>query len=1098
MMSLSFKKWNLILGWFAFLIALITYSLTVEPTVSFWDAGEYILTASKLQVGHPPGAPLYQMLGAVFSVFALNPDQIGLLMNMMSAVSSAFTILFMFWTVVLILEKILGEGKTLKNGQQIAVLGSALVGSLAFTFTDSFWFNAVETEVYAMATLIMSIMFYLGLRWEKDMHKPRGNRWLILIAFVIGLSFGIHFMGLLTIPAIGLIYYFKNYKEITVKNFIIANVVSVAILLFIFKLMFPNVLRYFSALELFFVNQIGLPFNSGSIIAGILLVAAFYYGLKYTRAKKLYDYNTGILCLLFILIGSSSWLMLPIRANANVVINENNPSSARELLAYYNLEQYPETHLFYGPLFTDQYSGLDENEPYVDDKPKYEKDETSGKYIIVNDYKRAKQNYNSEHAAVLPRMWSTENAENYMLFTGFLDFRIKPAYQGEPRLEQSILDFKNDVVKGRIDYEDYHNFLKQFGQFLDVEKPSFGDNLAFMFEYQLGYMYWRYFMWNFVGRQDDIQGKLDQHGNWISGIQFIDELHLGQSQDNLPSDVKNNKARNTYYFLPFILGLIGLFYLFNKDKKLFWVMLVFFLFTGLAIQVYTNVRPFEPRERDYSVVGSFYVFAIWIGFGVYAIFDMLKKYLSGKILAPIVTVVCLALVPLIMATQNWDDHDRSGKYTALTMAKKYLDSCDENGILFSIGDNDTFALWYAQEIEKYRTDVRVVNTSLFQTDWYIDQMKRQAYESEPIPSALTHDKYKHGTRDYIMKRLRTKDTLSISEFMSFITSDNPKTKLKYIMQQEGDDVSSYPSQLINSNYFPAEHIRIPVDKNEVLKNGIVKTKDSTLIEDNLYITIDDSAIYKNRLLMLDIVANNNWQRPIYFTGGAFGDDDYIWLKDYLQLNGMVYKLVPIKTPVSRANPYDMGRIDTDFMYNKVVNWDWGNSGGDIYHDPETRKNSITYRGNLARLIEALLNENKLDKAEEIADIAMENMPVDKYGFYTLLEPYISTYYEVDNKEKARQLFKEVAAKYQEYLKYYGNLTIEKQEDNFTEILTNIERYKALVDVLKGYDTEFAKQESKTFNNYLDLFKHFYEEEPAATPMSEEEFLKEFDTILKAE
>lgn len=1097
-MSLSFKKWNLILGWFAFLIALITYSLTVEPTVSFWDAGEYILTASKLQVGHPPGAPLYQMLGAVFSVFALNPDQIGLLMNMMSAVSSAFTILFMFWTIVLILEKILGEGKTLKSGQQIAVLGSALVGSLAFTFTDSFWFNAVETEVYAMATLIMSIMFYLGLRWEKDIHKPRGNRWLILIAFVIGLSFGIHFMGLLTIPAIGLIYYFKNYKEITVKNFIIANVVSVAVLLFVFKLMFPNVLRYFSALELFFVNQIGLPFNSGSIIAGILLVAAFYYGLKYTRAKKLYDVNTGILCLLFILIGSSSWLMLPIRANANVVINENNPSSARELLAYYNLEQYPETHLFYGPLFTDQYSGLDENEPYVDDKPKYEKDETSGKYIIVNDYKRAKQNYNSEHAAVLPRMWSTENAENYMLFTGFLDFRIKPAYQGEPRLEQSILDFKNDVVKGRIDYEDYHNFLKQFGQFLDIEKPSFGDNLAFMFEYQLGYMYWRYFMWNFVGRQDDIQGKLDQHGNWISGIQFIDELHLGQSQDNLPSDVKNNKARNTYYFLPFILGLIGLFYLFNKDKKLFWVMLVFFLFTGLAIQVYTNVRPFEPRERDYSVVGSFYVFAIWIGFGVYAIFDMLKKYLSGKILAPIVTVVCLALVPLIMATQNWDDHDRSGKYTALTMAKKYLDSCDENGILFSIGDNDTFALWYAQEIEKYRTDVRVVNTSLFQTDWYIDQMKRQAYESEPIPSALTHDKYKHGTRDYIMKRLRTQDTLSISEFMSFITSDNPKTKLKYMMQQEGDDVSSYPSQLINSNYFPAEHVRIPVDKNEVLKNGIVKAKDSALIEDNLYITIDDSAIYKNRLLMLDIVANNNWQRPIYFTGGAFGDDDYIWLKDYLQLNGMVYKLVPIKTPVSRANPYDMGRIDTDFMYNKVVNWDWGNSGGDIYHDPETRKNSITYRGNLARLIEALLNENKLDKAEEIADIAMENMPVDKYGFYTLLEPYISTYYEVDNKEKARQLFKEVAAKYQEYLKYYGNLTIEKQEDNFTEILTNIERYKALVDVIKGYDMEFAKQESKTFNSYLDLFKHFYEEEPAATPMSEEEFLKEFDTILKAE
>ncbi|QIJ89231.1 putative membrane protein [Mesoflavibacter sp. HG96] len=1101
MTTLSFKKWNLILGWFAFLIALITYSLTVEPTVSFWDAGEYILTASKLQVGHPPGAPLYQMLGAVFSVFALNADQIGLLMNMMSAVSSAFTILFMFWTIVLILEKILDEGKSLKKGQQIAVLGSALVGSLAFTFTDSFWFNAVETEVYAMATLIMSVMFYLGLRWEKDMNKPRGNRWLILIAFVIGLSFGIHFMGLLTIPAIGLIYYFKNYKDITIKNFIIANIVSVAILLFVFKLMFPNVLRYFSALELFFVNQIGLPFNSGSIIAGLLLIAAFYYGLKYTRAKQLYHYNTGILCLLFILIGSSSWLMLPIRANANVVINENNPSSARELLAYYNLEQYPETHLFYGPLFSDQYSGLDQNEPYVDDKPKYEKDEVAGKYIIVNDYKRAKQNYNSDHAAILPRMWSTENAENYMLFTGYLDFRIKAEYQGEPRLEQSILDFKNDVVKGLVDYEDYHKFLKQFGQFLDVEKPSFGDNLAFMFEYQLGYMYWRYFMWNFVGRQDDIQGKYDQHGNWISGINFIDSWHLGQSQDNLPSDVKNNKARNTYYFFPLILGLIGLFFLFNKDKKLFWVMLVFFLFTGLAIQVYTNVRPFEPRERDYSVVGSFYVFAIWIGFGVYAIFEMLKKHINNKILAPAVTIICLALVPLIMANQNWDDHDRSGKYTALAMAKKYLDSCDENGILFSIGDNDTFALWYAQEIENYRTDVRVVNTSLFQTDWYIDQMKRQAYESEPIPSALTHNKYKHGTRDYIMKRLRFKDTLMIDDFMNFVSSDNPKTKLKYALQQEGDDISGYPTQLLNSNYFPAEHIRIPVNKNAVLENNIVKEKDSALIEDYLDITISDNAIYKNRLLMLDIVANNNWKRPIYFTGGAFGDDDYIWMKDYLQLNGMVYKLVPIKTPVSRANPYDMGRIDTDFMFNKVVNWDWGNSGGDIYHDPETRKNSITYRGNLARLIEALINEEKLEKAEQIADIAMQNMPVDKYGFYTLLEPYISAYYEVGNKEKARQLFKDVAVKYQEYLKYYGSLTIKNQEENFTEILTNIERYKALVDVLTNYDSNFAKKESITFESYLQLFKHFYQDEPSSqevTPLTEEDFLKEFDTVLKGE
>ncbi|WP_375239210.1 protein O-mannosyl-transferase family [Aurantibacter sp.] len=1098
MSSKVFNKFNQIIGWLAFLIAAIVFGLTVEPTVSFWDAGEYILTSSKLQVGHPPGAPLYQMLGAVFSIFALKANQIGFIMNMMSAISSAFVVLFMFWSIVLLIFKIKSfkEGSISKN-QTIMTLGSAFIGALAFGFTDTFWFNASETEVYAMATFVMSLMFYLGLRWDKDMEKDRGNKWLILIAFVIGLSFGIHFMGLLTIPAIGLIYYFKNYKTITVKNFIIANLVSVAILLFIFKLMFPNVLRYFSMLELFFVNQIGLPFNSGSIIAAILLITSFYYGLKYTKEKGLIHYNTGILCLLFIILGSSTWLMLPIRANANVVINENNPSSARELLAYYNLEQYPETHLFYGPLFTDQFSGLDENQPYVDDKPKYEKDKKTGTYIIVNDWKESKQNYNSDHASILPRMWSGENAENYMLFTGYLDFKLKPEYQMENELRKSVAAFKNDIVKGNIDYEDYINTLKQFSQFVDVEKPSLAQNIAYMFEYQLGYMYWRYFMWNFTGRQDDIQGRYDNHGNWISGIDFIDAFHLGQSQDHLPSDVKNNKARNTYYFLPFILGLIGFFFVLNKDKKLFWVMLVFFLFTGLAIQVYTNVRPFEPRERDYSVVGSFYVFALWIGIGVYAIYDFLKKYVSKQILAPLVPIVCFLLVPTILISNNWNDHDRSGKYTALAMAKKYLGSCEKNAILFSIGDNDTFALWYAQEIEGYRTDVRVVNTSLFQTDWYIDQMKRKAYESDPIPSSLTHDKYKHGTRDYIMKRERSKDTLMISDFMSFITSDNPKTKLEFALIQEGDDPSGYPSQYLKSNYFPTENIRIPVNKSEVIKSGVVKPKDADKILPFLDVRIKDNAIYKNRLLMLDIVANNNWERPIYFTGGAFSDEDYIWMKDFLQLDGMVYKLVPIKSPVDRANPFDMGRVDSELMYNMVKSWDWGNSGSkDIYHDTETRRNSITYRGNLARLIEALINEDQPKKAEEITDIAMANMPVDQFGYYTLLEPYINAYYEVEAKEKAQQLFKDVSVKYQENLKYYSELTIENQEKNFTEILTDIERYKALIEVLIEYDEDFAQKESLIFNNYLGLFKHFYQgdEEPETEIRDERDIETTNDTF----
>lgn len=1099
----NFKKWNTILGWFSFAVAFIVYALTIEPTVSFWDAGEYILTSAKLQVGHPPGAPLFQMIGAFFSMFALEPSQIGAMLNMMSGAASAFTILFMFWTITLLLKKLITTEteEEFTTSKKIAILGSGLVGSLAFTFTDSFWFNAVETEVYAMATLIMAVMFWLALRWEQDMDKPRGNRWLILIAFVIGLSFGVHFMGLLTIPAIGLIYYFKNYKTITVTNFIVANVVSAAILLFIFKLLLPNALKIFSASEIFFVNSLGMPFNSGTIIAFIIVVAAFYFGLKYTREHQKTVANTLVLCLLFIFIGFSCWLMLPIRANAKVTVNENNPSDARELLAYYNLEQYPETHLFYGPLFTEQYTGLDENEPYVDDKPNYEKDEEAGKYVIVNDYKNAKQNFNSEHAAILPRMWSAENAENYMMFTGLLDFTIKPEYQMENQIRNIVTDFKQNVRQGNVDYSDYHKFLKQFGQYLTIEKPSLIQNIGYMVEYQFGYMYWRYFMWNFVGRQNDIQGKYDDlNGNWISGINPIDAWHLNMSQDNLPSDVKNNKARNTYYFLPLILGLIGFLFLIAKDKKRFWTLLVFFLMTGIAIQFYTNVRPFEPRERDYSVVGSFYVFAIWIGFGVYAIFDALRKYVNSKFLPHAITLACLILVPGILAANNWDDHDRSGKRTAHAMAVKYLESCAPNAILFTIGDNDTFPLWYAQEIEGIRRDVRVVNTSLFQTDWYIDQMKRKAYSSDPIPSQLTHKQYRYGTRDYIIEKEITKDTLDIKDFMDFVSSDNPRTKLKHALQQEGRDISGYPANMLNSNYYPTKFVRIPVDKASVLKHGIVKEKDADKIVDDIVIEIKGGALYKNRLLMLDIIANNNWERPIYFTGGSFGDDDYIWMKDYLQLDGLCYKLVPIRTPVDRANPFDMGRVDSEAMYEQVMAWDWGNSNDpNIYHDVETRKNSITYRGNLARLMEQLINEDQPEKAEKIADLAMTQMPVDYFGFYTLLEPYISAYYEIGKVDKGRKLYKDVSKKYQESLTYYSGLTIENQTRYLDEIVTDIERYRSLVDLLVIYnDKEFAMEETEKFNNYLNLFKHFMGEEPQQQAPREERDLATdtIDTLLQ--
>ncbi len=1062
MNTFNFSKWNKILGWVVFAIALCVYSITVEPTASFWDAGEYIATSSKLQVGHPPGAPLFQMIGAFASIFASEPTQIALMVNMTSAFASAFAILFMFWSITILAKNIVSKDEALSQGQSFAILGSGFVGALAFTFTDSFWFNAVEAEVYAMATCILAVLFYLGLLWERDMHKPRGNKWLILISFIVGLSFGVHFMGLLSIPAIGLLYYFKNYKDINIVNFVLANVIVVAILLFIFKLLLPSTLKFFGFAEVFFVNTIGLPFNSGTIIAGLIIATAFYFGIKYTRSKKYVHLNTLLLCILFILVGFSSWIMLPIRANAGTVINENNPNNARELLAYYNLEQYPETHLFYGPQFTEIYSGLDSETPYEDDKPKYEKDLKTGKYIIVNDWKDAKQNLDNAHKAFLPRMWSTEHIANYMEYSGPIKFTIKPEYQSEEELLNAVTQFRREYASGKLDNDDYHKFLQSFGNYIDVEKPSFWSNVTYLFDYQMGYMYWRYFMWNFVGRQDDNQGKMTKlEGNWLSGIKFLDEIRLGP-QDNLPEDALKNKARNTYYFLPLILGLIGFIFMFQQDKKKFWVLLIFFLFTGLALKIYLNERPFEPRERDYALVGSFYVFCIWIGFGVYAIFDALKAYLKPKILAPIVTAFCFLAVPVLLASENWDDHDRSNRYTAQAMAKMYLQSCQENAILFTIGDNDTFALWYAQEIEGYRTDVRTVNTSLFATDWYIDQMKRAAYDGKPIPSQLTHEFYRFGNNDAIYHKPITKDTMLIKNWMRWIESNDPRTKGDL---QSGKKV----------NTFPSKHIRIPVNKEKVLESGIVAQKDAHLIVPYIDIHLKGDLLFKNRLLMLDIIANNNWERPIYFTGGSYGDDDFLWMKDYLQLDGVTFKLVPIKTKVDPRNPFDMGRIDTDLMYKNVKSWDWGNSNDpNIYHDPETRKNAITYRSNLARLVDALIKEGKKDKAKEILDLAMEKMPIEYYEYYTLLEAYVSGYYAIGEKQTARDLWGKLAKKYHDQLTYFGSLELKDQYEYAEDIVTNVERYRSLIDLLIiNKDREMVEEKADEFNKYLRLFTRLY-------------------------
>ena len=1088
MLTFNFNKWNTILGWITFVIALTTYSLTVEPTMSFWDCGEYIATAAKLEVGHPPGAPLFQMLGAFFAMFAINKETIALMVNMLSVFSSAFTILFLFWSSSIILRKIISQYTEINKNNAIVILGSSFIGALTFTFSDSFWFNAVEAEVYAMATLFIALLFWLGLRWEQDMNTPRGNRWLLLISLVVGLSFGVHFMALLTIPAIGFLYFFKNYKTVTVKNFILANVVIVAVLLFIFKLLLPYTLAFFGKMEIFMVNSIGLPFNSGTILALIIIIAFFYFGLQYTKKKDLPFFNTIILCTLFVLIGFSTWMMLPIRANADTVINENKPSDAAEVLAYYNREQYGVNPLFYGPQYTDAFAGLDADNPYSDKAPNYERDYKTGKYIIVNNYIKAEQNTDDNQKAILPRLWSTDHIENYMSFTDVPEIKLNQNYPFEDDLAQygvdiskiseeqaaqavsqlkeemqkNIVDFKKAYAQKQLDNEDYVAFLKRYSDYLIIEKPSALDNLSFMIEYQFGYMYGRYLLWNFVGRQNDVQGKYDNlDGNWMSGIKFVDELHLGKGiSDNLPQDVSNNKGRNFYYFLPFILGIIGLLYHAKRDLKSFYVLLALFLFTGLALKIYLNERPFEPRERDYALVGSFYVFAIWIGFGVFAIYEKIGEYIKSNLVGPVIIAATLLAAPVLMASQNWDDHDRSGKYTAIAMARNYLESCDKNAILFTIGDNDTFPLWYAQEIENIRTDVKIVNTSLFMTDWYIDQMKRKSYTSEALPISFKHDQYVGDKLEISANIPKTEARWNIKDFINFIASDDQRTMLDL---ENGQKI----------HFFPTNRIRIPVDKNTIIRNKVVNPKFNDSIVS--YIDLDIKGnLYKNRLMMLDVIANNNWKRPIYFSAGSFGDDDYLWMKEYLQLDGLVYKLVPLRTKIIEENPLDMGQIDSEKMYNLIMKWDWGNGDSKtIYHDPETRRNSISYRNNMARLMQQLINEGKIEKAKNIIELSLKKMPIDYYGYYLTVESFAAGYYEVGEKAKARKLLEKLMTKYKQNLTYFAGIQPSVQNGIATDIVTDIERYRSLLKVMKDRgDIEFYNKNRAIFNNYVKRFTRF--------------------------
>jgi tetratricopeptide (TPR) repeat protein len=603
-------------------------------------------------------------------------------------------------------------------------------------------------------------------------------------------------------------------------------------------------------------------------------------------------------------------------------------------------------------------------------------------------------------------------------------------------------------------------------------RPTFAENAKFMMSFQFGYMYGRYFMWNFVGKQNDTQGNLDiENGNWISGIDLVDEARLG-SQQALPDDVKDNKGRNKYYFLPLILGLIGLFYQIKWDKENFFTLLLFFAFTGLAIIFYTNPKPFEPRERDYAVVGSFYIFAIWIGFGVLALYEYLKNFANKKTIAIAVSVISLFAVPTLMASQNWDDHDRSGRHTTLLNAQAYLESCDQNAIIFTIGDNDTFPLWYMQEVEGIRTDLKLVNTSLFATDWYIDQMKRASYKAAPIPSQLTHDQYKYGTLDvaYHVPHPQFKDSvINIKDFMRWIASSNKGT---YYIDEEND---------VKEKTYPTNRIRIPVNKENALKYGIVAAKDADKMVDYIDITVDRQGLTKNRILMLDILANFNWERPLYFTGGANAAEEYIWLKDYLQLDGMSFKLVPIKTPIGEKSMFDMGRIDPEKMYANIKKLDWKNiNDGKIYLDEQTKRNAISLRNNLMRLSEEFLTQKDTATAKEVLDLSLYKMPIEDFGHYSLALGYPEIYYKIGDEESARKTAETLINIFQQKLRHYS--TYKDLDLVFDNIDTNLYMYRNILGQIEQYDVdvEYLQKLQNEFIDNVKLFKSLMpEEEPEA-------------------
>lgn len=955
----KFNRINHIVSIIVLIIASVTYITTIEPTTSFWDCGEFIASSYKLEVGHPPGNPVFQLIARFFSIFAPSQEYVAMSINIMSALCSALTIFFLYLSIVHLGRRILQKTQEDLSLQGIiSTIGAGVVGALAYCFSDTFWFSAVEAEVYAMSSLFTAIVFWAMLKWEEQADEPYANRWIVLIALLMGLSIGVHLLNLLTIPALAFIYYYRKYGKVSIKKDIYVLLISgalIAVILFGIIPYLPKVAAWF---DLLFVNVIGLSFNSGAAFFLLALFLLCFWGVYFTYKKGKALANTVLLSLTMIIVGFSIFSVIIIRSQAMPPTNEYQPDNPYTLIRYLSREQYGSKPLIYGETFASYPVDVKKQNYYTPLDGKYYKAKSPDSYI-----------FRPESKMVFPRMWDWRSDRNVEFYKTYSENR-------------------GHAIPGS-----------------NVKRPTMKDNLSFFFDYQVNWMYWRYFMWNFAGRQNDFHADVPGDkvkGNWESGIGFLDRARLGDQSEG-PDYIVNNKSRNHYYMLPLLLGLIGLFFQLNRDRRNWWVTMLLFILTGLAIVLYLNQTPFQVRERDYAYAGSFYAFSIWIGLAVIALSQFFTKHLAKIKVSPAVTASICAIVALIvpiqMASQNWDDHNRSNRYTARDVAYNYLESTDPNAILVTFGDNDTFPLWYAQEVESIRTDVRIVNTSLLGTDWYIDQMKYKSNESDPLPISIDRSQYLYGTNDFITIEERLKRPITVKEAISIFK--NPAIKSTTYMAEASD-------------FIPTKKLLLPVNKENVKKYGIVNPKDYDKILDTIELVIPDKdrSIGKHELILLDILANYEWDRPIYFISRA--GDLSVNFRDYLQFDGFVYKFVPIKNTQSILQ---VGQIDTDKTYNLIRNvYRWDCFGKDFHVDYQnlyTFTSVLPVRGIFILTAQGLLAEGKNDKVIELLDMMQEVIPAKNFPLNTtiiggyanelMLLDAVDLYFRVGASDKAKAL-----------------------------------------------------------------------------------------------